>query len=114
MTSGPNALTLDTVEEKSGADLANLSVWVCTPAPVKVLFTAAAMPTPYSVSSLITKAFLGLLALIRKLAAAGPCWSSLATTRCQYFQPFWARPGLVADGDTLGIWAPSSCAPIAL
>src|SRR5215475_4453016 len=36
-----------------------------------------------------------------------PWTPSFARMRCQYFQPFWPRVTLVADGDTLGI-LPSS------
>src|SRR3954469_14091169 len=103
MTSGLAALTFWTVEEESDASLANLSRSVVMPLSLKVFSNASARPTLYSWSSEMTKAFFGDFAVMRKFAMPGPWSLSFATTRCQYFQPFPARPGLVADGDTLGI-----------
>src|SRR6266487_1314712 len=40
-----------------------------------------------------------------------PCAPSLATMRCQYFQPFWPSVTLVAEGEMLGIWPSSRIGP---
>src|SRR2546423_5359704 len=80
---------------------------------LKVFSNASARPTLYSWSCEMTYAFFGDFAVMRKFAMAGPWSLSFATTRCQYFQPFAARPGLVADGDTLGILPCSRTPPTA-